>query len=244
MESNQLPKQVSMDIAKVALKFEGLTDIQAFRTIILYCKHEGLNCYYDSLSSTPSVETSDIETEYDDTGNCMYEIAKNYNYISGKIRLISFELFQSNVKMQLSVSAFSNSDKLYYPIDENHLLDIIQLNISDVYFEKEELIQFMKDKALVPTEAPSNIPITTDKAETNALKALALIARDMAEKNPAYMNGDKVNLDKFGKYITGLFDNHMESGKITDEKLKHGLNKIHGKLKTILEIDLGINKVE
>jgi hypothetical protein len=254
-----LAKKVSIERAIIELSLSDMSLIGALRTIQLYAEYDGLNIYFDetvigSKSDTPigeqftySTGTANDGTEYKITdfdymacvgSNDLIELGAN------KKLVISYQILEINGEYQFSVSLLSQDGVDYFIPSQDQISTIaLELPIEDFYFDRDEFLAFNNR-----LQTPSLKNQQDDNKVSAPMKALALLARDLAENSQKFKNGNNVNASAVKKHLLALAESHHQQGNAystgganNGNRLSIGLKSIDDSLnKALDDLDLKI----
>jgi len=234
MSLRLLPKKVSMELAISEFGMDKLSVIVALKTLLMYSLDYDLPIYFDTQITGVDVNThigNDYDENYDFIGisvastDSLLEIdgAKKIERASVFSRANSFISGDENI--YISIQMFSKDGMIYKSTsDSGDKLLETTISYERLYFDNGEFSAFKK-----VMESPDKQTVQSkDTLLHGEVKALALIARDMAEKSNKYKTGNKVNSSAIKNHLIDLAKTYKipESGlKTLDDKLSKALDK-------------------
>ncbi len=222
MNDKTLPKKVYLGNAIEELGLTGRTTEAAVHTLYLYFQHDGLPFYFDD-SVIGTVADHDLEL----TSNSELLIGNGYSdeCSHGEKRVLEAFPATTSRGYHICASKFQYKGVTYYPCDEaGMILKPYPLDLLKVYFDRHEIVDFQNRLDGGITEKKPASEINFNKGE---FKALALLAREMAESKTKYALNGKVNAHSVMTHLLQLSNEHCIS--------KHGLRKIDDKINKALE---------
>lgn len=223
--------KVSVDFVINELNLKDMPRIQALKVVIDYIDHSGLQMYFDSeVIGTDAKERYEII--YNDQGEVEAAlIANGYSDLHGGEKQATEVYCTGEGDYRFGIYAYQHQGLKYYPTEETGMfLEPLHLPLDWVYFKQDEINQFKKE--LLKTDAIFSTSLSPPPSEPGIRKALALLARDMADTHPSqFRSGTHVNAKAIKDHILKLARDH----EISDR----GLKKIDDKLNaTLNELDL------
>ncbi len=223
MDNKILPKKVYFENAIEELGLTRMSAAGALHTLYLYFQYDGLPLYFDD-----TVIGTEADHELEPTSNSELLIANGTSEECsyGKKRVLEAFHTNSSDRYFLTVSRFQYKDAAYYPCDKaGMILNPFPLDTSGIYFDRQELANFRKRLGEGFIENKPNSETNYEKGE---FKALALLAREMAEEGTTKfaING-KVNSHTVMEHLLKLSINYHISDR--------GLKKIDDKINKALD---------
>ena len=222
-----LPEKVNLILAIHELNLSHFSNSIALNTILSYSNSNWLNLYFDIEIEGLAQNTIFGEITTPDEGFVDF-IPIESNWIeafplSTPKRVISAQASQgSNNTSSLSLHTWQVKDEVYKCVNlETSKYDFIHLSCEDIYIFKSELIKFKADIEGNSLAPPKN-------TISNDMKALALIARDLADKKTSFRIGNKVNASAFKNHVLELANKYKVSDnglKTIDDRINKALDK-------------------
>jgi hypothetical protein len=232
-----LPKNVYLEEAITELGMKGMPITRALNTILMYSKDYGLNIYFDDnvTGIDSDVDIGEIFhgdgiSEERELVDFMVAKSNQMVRIDGPKSIVNAHVyFYADVLREyVAVSRFSQNGTDYSIPDKSgaKLLDI-SLDYDKFYIDKDELLNFKEEMDRGNrTSKPVKSQHTLGSSSAD-ITALALLARDMAEREDGYSHGNKVNSSAFKNHIVNLANAYGVS--------KHGLNSLDDRINKVLK---------
>lgn len=217
MDDNEL--LVSVDYVIKKLGFQDTAYKIALQKICEFISNEGIDLYFNEPTHGTDCK-QDIEMLFDNDGNSMGALIGNgYSYLhNDKPLKKSLSLYLSSISPNpcFAIQQYLYNDNKFYVTDnEGTWAREKHLKPENAFFDKEQIKSIAKYNS-------NNIDGVT--------KALALIARDMAEtKGGKFKSGNKVNASSFKNFVIQLAKNYdIPQGYLSslDDKLNKALNEL------------------
>lgn len=231
-----------MELAIAEFEMEKLNKMLAVRTLLMYSFDFNLPLYF--INQTIGIEEGiHIGEEFDNNGDFVgmsIANAEDLKEVYGAKRVERAYVFSRSSSstsdeesIYVSIRMFSKDDVIYNIADEggDKFLDI-DVKYEELYFNKEELNAFKK--AMESTDKQTTQPQYKDISLSGEMKALALVAREMADQSDKYKTGNRVNSSAVQSHIIQLATEHeiSTSGlRSLDDKLNKALD--HHDLKLV-----------
>lgn len=210
---------VSVDYVIKKLGLQDTTKKIALQKICEFISNEDIDLYFDEPTHGTDCE-QDIEMLFDNDGNSTGALIGNgYSYLHNDKPLkksLSLNLSLISTPPCFAIQQYLYNDNKFYVTDnEGTWAREKHLKPENVFFNKEQINSIAKFNS-------NNIDGVT--------KALALIARDMADtKGGKFKSGNKVNASSFKEFVIKLAkDYDISQGYLTslDDKLNNALNAL------------------
>ena len=205
---------VSMDSALKKLGFDEMPKKLAFESVADLVSSREIDLYFDtSIQGTD--KSVELEMQYEASGAFLGALIGNgYSHQHDGVKLATASYFSSRFDTsKFAIQEYIFNDESFYVTDnegtwhrERHL------DANDVFFDRKQIESFSKSRA---------------KNIDGKMKALALLAREMADKNDDFKTGNKVNAKAFKDHILSLAEEYgiTEGGlKSLNDKVNHALN--------------------
>ncbi len=249
-----LPKKIIMARAIHELGLSGMSLIGAVRTIQIFAEFDGLNIYFDNYivgikPDTPIGEQFSYSTgiAYDGS-EYMIEDFKDVESVgpddvfelrADKKSVTRYQIREINGECRLSFNLLSQHGIDYCILNEACDDTVsLELPIGDFYLDRDDFAAF-KNRLNKP---PSNSRESDDHVD-GPMKALALLARELAENSAKFRTGNKVNSRAVKDHLLELATMHHNGGNAysaggnTDSNpLSAGLKSIDDKLNKALDV--------
>ncbi len=214
---------VSIDWVLNKLQLSELPKKHSYDIIANYIINGCFEMYFDeSIVGTDA--TVDVEMVFDENERLTGGLIGNGHSIEHRGTKVAagVDVYHSNGKYQFAVNDYYFHEERFYPTDSEgvwHRPKLVDVEL--VYFDKNQINSF------VP---PKNF--SRAKGDQGPLKALALLARDLAENGGSkFKTGNKVNASQFKEYILELAEKH----EISEGYLRSLGDKVS---KVLKELDL------
>lgn len=205
-----------------AIKKLGLQDEPekiALQKICEFISNEDIDLYFDEATYGTDCE-QDIEVQFDHEGNYMGDlIANGYSYLHNHTlykKSLSLYLYSKSTPPRFAIQQYLLNEKKFYVTDnEGTWAREKHLKPENVFFIKEQINSAAKHNS---------------NSIDGVTKALALIARDMAEtKGGKFKKGNNVNANSFKDHVIQLakkYDTSQGYLSSLDDKLNKALNEL------------------
>jgi len=197
---------VSIDSVLKKLGFDEMPKKLAFESVADLVSLKEIDLYFD-ISIQGTDKSVELEMQFEASGAFLGVLIGNgYSYQHDDVKLATalyiFSLFDSP---KFAIQEYSFNDESFYVTDNEGIWHREKhLDENEVFFDKKQIESFSKSRA-------KNIDGKT--------KALALLARKMADNDDNFKTGNKVNAKAFKDHILLL----AEEYGITEGGLKSGI---------------------
>jgi len=231
---------------EAALEFLGLSraPVQiAHRAIFEQVNAGNLKIYVEAIKSTVCEATDEPEELKNDKGEVESYLLgfsePTYLMEECTIKSVSWAEYDKEITICV-LQVFDSKGKKFYCCDESAMFfEYARISSREFYFKESELKNLItQDGSFVSFSNQSKTQLTGSKALP---KALALLAREMAENHASFRDGNKVNASAFKRHIINLAEKYIDNEKDSASYLK-SINSIL--TNTLDELDIRVIKEE
>ncbi len=237
-----LPYKIHIKTLINELGLAALPLSEALPALLDYSEKDGLDLYFDEAVLSKESDTKPSPAHVHDEDFCL--TAGNLSTVSGSkcIGELGYELRNDGSFANFHISSFSQKGSHYYVVMGNRGEDAhITIDYNELYVTRDDYFNFltrmkrdgsMKQEATLgsSTEAPGQPSAQYQSKESSAeMKALALLAREMARKSERFKTGEKVNASAFKEHLLQLAEDYDVSKlglKTIDDKINKALSKL------------------
>jgi len=225
-----LPEKVNLELAIVALNLKELPLALALNTIISYSNSEWLNIFFNN-ETEGLPQNSYFGNIYNDNDEVIDWVQIDSNLIkefqsSVPKKVVTAQHYKG--KDYISIHSWEVAHEVFFSVDTTSQQQFsVDLPLSDAYILRDDINRFKSGSTL-------NVPSLPTTSVSSEMKALALLARELADEKTKFQNGKKVNASSFKNHLISLAEKYNVS--------KKGLKSIDDKLNPAL-IHLDLNNI-
>lgn len=228
-----LPKKVYLEEAIAEFKMNSMPLIRALETLCLYSEYDDLPIVFDEhiLGVNARLPTGEL-IEDGDIADFRVTNKDQIVSIDGPKTVKNPRVYFDGTNETLYLFVFSylqNDTEYLIPKESGANLVSRRMYYNKFYIDRDKLLDFIEkmDRGnRTPKSAKKQI---TPESSNAPLKALALLARDMADRDPDYRSGNKVNASVFKNHILNLASAYI----VSDNGLKTLDDRINKVLKNL-----------